>query len=136
MEPNDSIDTVQPRNHHPSNVNGPKTPGAHGVMALGMLGLVLACVVIVGTLPRLQRNAELHADAQQIGLTVPDVNVVNPTKIAGTSLLLPGTIQAEEETVIYARTSGYLRQRYVDIGSKVKAGQLLAFIESPEVDQQ
>ena len=38
------------------------------------------------------------------------------------------------ETVIYARTSGYLRRRYVDIGSKVKAGQLLATIESPEVD--
>jgi RND family efflux transporter MFP subunit len=136
MEPNDSIDTVQLRDHQPPHSSGTKTPGIRGVMTLGALGLVFAGVMIAGLLPRLQHSAEMRADAQQAAQTVPSVNIVTPSKITGTSLLLPGTIQAAEETVIYARTSGYLRQRYVDIGSKVKAGQLLAIIESPEVDQQ
>jgi RND family efflux transporter MFP subunit len=51
-------------------------------------------------------------------------------------LVLPGNVQAFNETPIYARTNGYLKRWYVDIGAHVKAGQLLAVIESPEVDQQ
>ena len=49
---------------------------------------------------------------------------------------LPGNIQAWHETTIYARTNGYIKKWYVDIGSKVKTGDLLAVIESPEVDAQ
>ena len=106
-------------------------------LGLGVLGLALAGVVITGALPRLQRTLpNERAHAQQALQTDPNVNVVAPTTMTGSSLLLPGNIQAAEETVIYARTSGYLRRRYVDIGSKVRAGQLLAEIESPEVDQQ
>ena len=51
-------------------------------------------------------------------------------------LTLAATTQAIQDAIIYARTSGYLRKRYVDIGDQVKAGQLLAEIESPEIDQQ
>ncbi|MET1026071.1 MAG: efflux RND transporter periplasmic adaptor subunit, partial [Dongiaceae bacterium] len=51
-------------------------------------------------------------------------------------IVLPGTVEAEFETPIYARTNGYLKQWYVDIGAHVKAGTLLAVIDSPEVDQQ
>lgn len=53
-----------------------------------------------------------------------------------TELVLPGNLQANYEAPIYARTSGYLRRWYVDIGAKVHKGQLLGDIESPEVDQQ
>jgi multidrug efflux pump subunit AcrA (membrane-fusion protein) len=51
-------------------------------------------------------------------------------------MVLPGSIQAIEETPIYARANGYLRRRLVDIGDRVHAGQLLAEIETPELDQQ
>lgn len=55
---------------------------------------------------------------------------------AATDMVLPGSIQAIEETPIYARANGYLRRRLVDIGDRVHAGQLLAEIETPELDQQ
>ena len=51
-------------------------------------------------------------------------------------LVLPGNIQAVTEAPILARATGYIRKRYVDIGDRVKAGQVLAEIEAPELDQQ
>lgn len=110
--------------------------GRRVALGLGVLGVALASVVMSGALPRLRHNAEMTAEAQQASVTELSVNVVAPTPATGSSLLLPGNIQAAEETTIYARTNGYLRRRYVDIGAKVQAGQLLAEIESPEVDQQ
>jgi RND family efflux transporter MFP subunit len=68
---------------------------------------------------------------------LPTVSVI--TAAAGPAdetLVLPGTVQAESETPIYARTSGYVKHWYTDIGTRVKAGTLLAEIDSPEVDQQ
>jgi RND family efflux transporter MFP subunit len=68
---------------------------------------------------------------------VVSVSTIKPATQAGTSdLVLPGNIQANYEAPIYARTSGYLKRWLVDIGTPVKAGQLLAQIESPEVDSQ
>jgi len=65
------------------------------------------------------------------------VSVVHPLRsAAGQDLNLPGNIQAFVETPIYARTNGYLRKWYVDIGGKVKTGDMLASIDTPEVDQQ
>ena len=54
----------------------------------------------------------------------------------GENLVLPGTVQAYIESPIYARTSGYLKSWYTDIGSTVRKGELLAAIDTPEVDQQ
>ncbi|MGV2293228.1 efflux RND transporter periplasmic adaptor subunit [Trinickia sp. YCB016] len=68
---------------------------------------------------------------------LPTVSVI--TAAAGPAdeaLVLPGTVQAESETPIYARTSGYVKRWYTDIGTRVKAGTLLAEIDSPEVEQQ
>jgi RND family efflux transporter MFP subunit len=68
---------------------------------------------------------------------VPTVVVVKPARTdLGEDLVLPGTVQAYIESPIYARTNGYLKTWYTDIGSAVKKGQLLAEIETPEVDQQ
>ena len=65
------------------------------------------------------------------------VSVIHPRRAsAAENLTLPGNVQAFVETPIYARTDGYLKRWYVDIGGRVQAGQLLATIETPEVDQQ
>ena len=65
------------------------------------------------------------------------MNVVRPHFAANsTNIILPGNVQAIEETTVNARTSGYLRRRYVDIGSRVRAGEVLADIEAPELDAQ
>jgi RND family efflux transporter MFP subunit len=70
-------------------------------------------------------------------MAVPTVSVVQPRRSEPTQeLVLPANVQAFADSPIYARTNGYLRRWYVDIGSHVKKGQLLAEIETPEVDQQ
>ncbi len=65
------------------------------------------------------------------------MSVVAPRRADGpTDLVLPSNIQAIEETAIYARTNGYVRERYVDIGDRVAAGKVLAQIDTPELDQE
>ncbi len=69
--------------------------------------------------------------------SIPTVAVVHPTaEKPDEELLLPGTLQAYEESPIYARTNGYLLRWYKDIGSRVTKGELLADIDTPEVDQE
>jgi RND family efflux transporter MFP subunit len=70
-------------------------------------------------------------------LAIPTVAVITPERGAPQQdLVLPGTMQAFTDAAIYARTNGYLRKWYVDIGGRVSAGQVLADIDTPEVDQQ
>ena len=70
-------------------------------------------------------------------MAVPTVSVVHPRRGAATEeVVLPGNAQAYVATPIYARTNGYLKNWYFDIGAHVKAGELLAEIETPEVDRQ
>jgi RND family efflux transporter MFP subunit len=117
----------------------PRAPKSGKVrrVALGALLLVAAGLVyLAGTLPRVRRQAVLAANVQQVRTAVPAVSVVTARRAAAAGLLLPGSIEAIEETTVGARTNGYLRRRTVDIGSRVRAGQLLAEIDSPEVDQQ
>ncbi|HEY2624771.1 MAG TPA: efflux RND transporter periplasmic adaptor subunit [Dyella sp.] len=95
------------------------------------VGVALA----VGGLPRLASRAAVAK--QTSGLSEPTVAVVMPTKASSTqNLVLPGDVQAFQEASIYARTSGYLRRWYPDIGTHVQGGQVLAEIESPEVDAE
>jgi RND family efflux transporter MFP subunit len=105
------------------------------------LGILLAAVVVVGLLvlsgiiPRLRARKALAAETNE--LAAPTVLVVQPKEGAPSQeIVLPGNIQAFVDAPIYARTNGYLKRWYFDIGSHVKQGQLLAEIESPEVDQQ
>ena len=70
-------------------------------------------------------------------LAVPTVAVTHPEKSAAQQdLSLPGNMQPYTDAAIFARTNGYLKQRHADIGSRVKTGQLLAEIDTPEIDQQ
>ncbi|NPT39364.1 efflux RND transporter periplasmic adaptor subunit [Paraburkholderia xenovorans] len=88
-----------------------------------------------GIWSRHDAHAALERDAEHASQT--SVEVVRPQKsTAGLDLVLPGNVQAFLDTPIYARTNGYLKKWYADIGAKVKNGQLLAEIDTPEVDDQ
>jgi len=113
-------------------VRGWKTAGS-GVLLLA----ILAGLGMAGTLPRLHRENELKAAALEAASTPPAVNVV-VSRPASTDRerLLPGNSLPLFETAIYARTNGYLKRRLVDIGDRVEAGDLLAEIDTPEVNDQ
>jgi RND family efflux transporter MFP subunit len=95
-------------------------------------------LVILGAFTLLQRRAQYHALAENTeALAIPTVAVTHPTaEVAQEDLVLPGTLQAYVESPIYARTNGYLQKWYHDIGTRVPKGELLADIDTPEVDQQ
>jgi RND family efflux transporter MFP subunit len=95
---------------------------------------VLAVVLVAGTATRLLARQALRT-ATNDG-AVQSVSVTRPSPGEAGTLVLPGRLQAWAEAPVYARTSGYLRGWYVDIGTAVKAGQLLAEVDAPEVDQQ
>src|SRR6266478_6586304 len=105
------------------------------VIGIGILGLFLI-LLLLGVVPRVRNNRELTVAAQKARNTVPNVYVIRPQPASEADLALAATTQAIQDAIIYARTSGYIRKRYVDIGDQVKAGQLLAEIASPEIDQQ
>ena len=92
----------------------------------------VAVAVWLGVLPHLSQDRALKADAQQAAHQAPRVDVVSGHWEGGSDLVLPGNIQAITDTPIYARASGYVVKRYVDIGSRVHTGQLLAEIDAPE----
>ena len=98
--------------------------------------LILAAMVVAsGIVPRL-RSRQVLAEQTQAAAQ-PVVSTIRPKlEAAFQEIVLPGNIQAFVDAPIYARTSGYLRHWYFDIGRHVKKGQLLAEIESPETDQQ
>jgi RND family efflux transporter MFP subunit len=105
------------------------------LVGLGVLGLFVV-LLVVGIVPRLRNSQELAAAAQKAETTPPSVYVIRPEAAGEADLSLAATTQAVQDAVIYARTSGYIRKRHVDIGDRVQAGQLLAEIDSPEIDQQ
>ena len=103
--------------------------------ALLILAVVVAFLVAAGIRTRVKAAAEVMEETQE--LATPVVSVIHP-KLGSMKdeVVLPGNIQAYTDSPIYARASGYLKKWYVDIGGRVKAGQLLAEIEAPELDQQ
>lgn len=100
-----------------------------------VVGLVLVFVVVHGVWIRNASEAKLKETTD--ALSVPTVAVVQPELGANKSSLdLPGRLEAYSRAPIYSRVSGFLKAWYVDIGASVKAGQLLAEIEAPDLDQQ
>ena len=102
-------------------------------------GIVVSLAVVgaltSGILPRLTARTTLRKDTAQMAL--PTVAVVRLERTAeAEEVVLPANVQAYISAPIYARTNGYLKKWYADIGAHVKEGQLLAEIETPEVDQQ
>lgn len=117
-------------------VDGSPQPRSSG----GRLLLVLLALVFVvaGVLSLTRRHREERVLAQEtIRLDTPTVAIVQPQpEPAQQDLVLPGTVEAWVSSPVYARTSGYLRQWTHDIGSRVTKGDLLASIDTPEIDQQ
>jgi RND family efflux transporter MFP subunit len=112
-----------------------ETGSKHGVLIAVIVLAIVAAVVIGGIVPRLRAKEALKKETYD--LAVPTVNVARPKQGAPQmEIVLPGNMQAFTDSPVYARTNGYLKKWYVDIGGRVKAGQLLAEIETPEVDQQ
>lgn len=107
----------------------------------GLLKMLVAgalVLLVLGAFTLLQRRSEYRTLAEETEtLAIQTVGVIHPSPETGEEdLVLPGTIEAFVESPIYARTNGYLKKWYHDIGSRVRKGELLADIDTPEVDQQ
>jgi len=113
--------------------------GYGGARVLGLLILVvlLGGAFLLGFVPRLRQTEELRQESEKEQNRTPEVKIARALRAsAQTTLTLPGTARAQIEAPLYARINGYLKRFLVDLGDTVKKGQLLAEIESPEVDQQ
>ena len=104
-------------------------------LVLAVAVIVVATLLISGIRSRVRARAALDTETTQAALTA--VSVVSPKRtIPAEEIILPGNVQPYISSPIYARTNGYLKKWYFDIGARVKQGELLALIETPEVDQQ
>jgi len=104
-------------------------------LTITLVAAAVCAALAAGGLPRLIAHNQVAQ--QTAALSRPTVSVITPTRAATQQqLMLPGDIQAYQRAAIYARTSGYLKTWYADIGTHVRSGQLLAEIEAPEVDAQ
>jgi RND family efflux transporter MFP subunit len=113
--------------------NAPKS--SHGALIAIVVVLIVVAIVVAGVVPRLRAKAALKVETDK--LAVPSVEVLQPKRGSPQQeLVLPGNMQAFIDAPIYARTNGYLQSWYFDIGAHVRKGQLLAVIDTPEVDQQ
>jgi len=114
----------------------PAMPSHRGVRLAGLIAaLIVLAVVVVGIATRVVEAHHLKTWTDDH--SVPTVNVALPrTGSTGAPLELPGRIEAYTQAPIYARVGGYLKSWKVDIGATVKAGQLLAEIDTPDLDQQ
>jgi RND family efflux transporter MFP subunit len=118
-----------------------KPPARASKLTLAVLGLLVIVLVVAaffaGYIPQSKRQAMLVAEANTEEETAPTVNVMKVTRSSSRSeLVLPGNIQAIAESPILARSGGYIKRRYVDIGDRVTEGQLVADIDAPDLDQQ
>jgi len=114
-----------------------RSSGSAAVRGITFLIIVIVVVlaVIWGISSRRKINAQLEQETQE--LAIPVVAVIHPKPSAPQQeIVLPGDMQPFTDAPIYARTNGYLKKWYAEMGARVKAGQLLAEIDSPEVDQQ
>ena len=104
-------------------------------LALAIAVIAVAGLLIFGIWSRVRARTALNTETAQAALTA--VSVVSPKQTTpAEEIILPGNVQPYISSPIYARTNGYLKKWYFDIGAHVKQGELLALIETPEVDQQ
>lgn len=123
------------RDTSPENSPAGQKPSAKRLLTPLIAAGIIAGVLVTGIRSRVKDNANLSAVTDQ--MAVPSVSVVVPKRTApAQEIILPGNIQPFISSPIYARTDGYLKKWYFDIGAHVKAGELLAVIQTPEVDQQ
>ena len=136
---NHATATEPVRNDPDRNKPAPTSPGrAFSKRAIATTAIVTVCAALAiasGVHSRLKAETRLRESAQASAIAY--VDVVSPKASADADeIALPGSTSAFNDTPIYARTSGYVKRWYVDIGAHVRRGQLLATIETPELDQQ
>ena len=136
----EEIEAIRQHSRHqpPGIQKPPELPPAPPRKALALVGIALLVLLAAGGFTMLSRMSHERALASETEReTVPTVAVVNPvSEKPDEDLILPGSLLAYEESPIYARTNGYLVRWYKDIGSRVNKGELLAKIDTPEVDQE
>jgi membrane fusion protein, multidrug efflux system len=139
-ERDDEIAALQQRSKHQTQTlePPPEVPPAPPRRALMVVGVALLVLIVAGAVTLITRVSHEQALAKETEqLTVPTVAFVHPlAEKPDVELVLPGTLQAFAESPIFARTNGYLVRWYKDIGSRVSEGELLATIDTPEVDQE
>jgi RND family efflux transporter MFP subunit len=119
----------------PSNNMEAKKRSRKHWLGLAIAVIAIAALLASGIWSRVKARNTLNAETAQSALTA--VSVVSPKQTApADEIILPGNVQPFINSPIYSRTNGYLKKWYFDIGAHVKQGQLLAVIETPEVDQQ
>ena len=108
------------------------------LLTLGAVGaLILGAAFLFGYLPRHRAKAELAEGARLEAESAPRVEVISPKVVnSDRAIVLSGSVRALEETTLYPRANGYIAKWLVDIGDKVKEGQVMAEIETPELDQE
>jgi membrane fusion protein (multidrug efflux system) len=139
-----AVSHEKPQNHHEDlSAAAPRSPeqrkraGRRAWVLMGVIGVGAVAAAAASTYPRLAVPKELSETTHRLDEARRSVTVVSPSPAkAQADVRLPGSTSALQQTVVYARTSGYLASFNVDIGDHVKTGQLLATIASPEVDQQ
>jgi membrane fusion protein, multidrug efflux system len=139
MDSRSNQTAVEEPEHHAAEITPPpKLPPAKPRKALLLIGIVLLVLVAGAAIAMLVRRHDSDVLARETEReSVPTVAVVHPiAEKPDEDLVLPGSLQAFEESPIYARTNGYLLRWYKDIGSRVTKGELLADIDTPEVDQE
>lgn len=130
----------EPATHHaalevePPRPEAPAKTGRLILIAIVAV-LVIAAVVAAGILPRVKARQAVRAETEQLAVPTVTLFRVHPSS-AEREIVLPANIQPFIAAPIFARTSGYLKAWYTDIGARVRKGQLLAEIETPEVDAQ
>jgi RND family efflux transporter MFP subunit len=124
----------------PTNADdGKPTSHARRRVIIGAVVIVvlLLCALAAGVVPRRAQSKRLAAAVASATTAIPVVSVMRVTLASSNStVILPGTLQPMFTTAIYARAPGYLRRILVDIGSRVRAGDLLAVIDAPDLDQE
>ncbi|MEY2411545.1 MAG: hypothetical protein QOD84_151 [Acidobacteriaceae bacterium] len=119
----------------PLNNVGARKRSRKAWIVLALAVIAVAALLVSGIWSRVKATTTLRMETAQAAL--PAVSVVSPQRTApADEIILPGNVQPFITSPIYARTNGYLKKWYFDIGAHVKKGQLLAVIETPEVDQQ
>jgi membrane fusion protein (multidrug efflux system) len=112
-----------------------KQRSKRGLIIGAIIALAIVAGLALGFLPRWRQNRSTARDTSQ--LAIPSVSVVSPVKGTNAgSLILPAEVKPWLEASIYARANGYLKNWVADIGAHVEAGQQLALIETPDLDQQ
>lgn len=134
---------AEPKSHAPAHHGAPRPPARRGFGALAIVAFLVPAAGVLGGLyyvgrgPRIERQAALDSESEAAAVRLPRVNVATPhRRDKPADLTLPGDLRAFQDADLYARTNGYVKRYLVDIGETVEVGDLLAEIDTPEIDQE